>query len=625
MIIRSMTASFGVLDHRTLELKPGLNIIEAPNESGKSTWCAFIRAMLYGLDASRKDRGGARPDKLRFSPWSGAPMEGVMELTWQGKDVTVSRSSPSAAAPMRDWSAVYSGTGRSVRELSGADAGELLTGVPEAVFRRTAFIDGMAVAVTQTPELEKRIAAVASSGEEDASYTEAAERLKSWKRSLRYREQGKLPALDREIAALDAELDRREKAETELAGLYGEEATLEQALQERDESADSDSLQYVLGQAMELDREAELRAGESERIRRELQNGVLHGREPTRQLCEEVRADARRLRTAAKDAAAPIPGRAGWMICFALALVLSIIGLRLKPMLFIAAASLLGGSWMLVRYLRLARRKNRAVNAAERLKKKYAVPDGETLEKRLGEYRSQYEEYEALVEAERELRKEGASLRSAAGKLVRQESEPDPEREKIRLRLEEVRRQKAVLLSGLDKSEDPASLRERLAADRARRALLEQKEKALDAALEALAEAEEELRSRFSPALSRKTAELFIRLTDGKYDDLVLDDSLSASVRLGGEIVYHDVSFLSRGARQQLYLALRLALCTLLPAQEPCPLILDDALLSFDDERLRTALDVLSELAVERQILLYTCQKRERKLLKTDQATVIRA
>jgi len=42
--IYSMTATFGKLQHETLHFEEGLNIIEAPNEWGKSTWCAFITA-----------------------------------------------------------------------------------------------------------------------------------------------------------------------------------------------------------------------------------------------------------------------------------------------------------------------------------------------------------------------------------------------------------------------------------------------------------------------------------------------------------------------------------------------------------------------------------------------------
>ena len=47
MLIRRMTATFGRLREQTLELQDGLNILQAPNETGKSTWCAFLLAMLY--------------------------------------------------------------------------------------------------------------------------------------------------------------------------------------------------------------------------------------------------------------------------------------------------------------------------------------------------------------------------------------------------------------------------------------------------------------------------------------------------------------------------------------------------------------------------------------------------
>ncbi|MGI6578261.1 MAG: AAA family ATPase [Eubacteriales bacterium] len=55
MTIREMQATFGKLDSKTLLLSEGLNIIEGANESGKSTWCAFIRAMFYGINTSERD------------------------------------------------------------------------------------------------------------------------------------------------------------------------------------------------------------------------------------------------------------------------------------------------------------------------------------------------------------------------------------------------------------------------------------------------------------------------------------------------------------------------------------------------------------------------------------------
>ena len=112
MKINKLTASFGKLENETLSLHPGLNVIYAPNESGKSTWCAFIRAMLYGIDSSERSRAGYMPDKLRYAPWSGAPMEGSMELTSDHFDITITRTTRTKSAPMREFTATYTEIGR---------------------------------------------------------------------------------------------------------------------------------------------------------------------------------------------------------------------------------------------------------------------------------------------------------------------------------------------------------------------------------------------------------------------------------------------------------------------------------------------------------------------------------
>ena len=77
MRFRTIGATFGALERRSLTLGPGLNVVEAPNESGKSTLAAFLRTMLYGLPT--RDRG-ALADKNRYQPWSGSPMQGTLEL-----------------------------------------------------------------------------------------------------------------------------------------------------------------------------------------------------------------------------------------------------------------------------------------------------------------------------------------------------------------------------------------------------------------------------------------------------------------------------------------------------------------------------------------------------------------
>ena len=105
---------------------------------------------------------------------------------------------------------------------------------------------------------------------------------------------------------------------------------------------------------------------------------------------------------------------------------------------------------------------------------------------------------------------------------------------------------------------------------------------------------------------------IFTKQTQGKYNKVVLSKDMVPSAQEAGEILPHEAAVLSQGTADQLYLAVRLAICQLvLPGDDPAPILLDDALVTFDDDRMAAALDYLVELAKDRQILLFTCQRRE--------------
>ena len=76
-----------------------------------------------------------------------------------------------------------------------------------------------------------------------------------------------------------------------------------------------------------------------------------------------------------------------------------------------------------------------------------------------------------------------------------------------------------------------------------------------------------------------------------------------------GEDILRQILWRSDGTMDQLYLALRLAVAEALAPD--APLILDDALVRFDDTRLKATLGILREEAGEKQILLFTCHGRE--------------
>ena len=161
---------------------------------------------------------------------------------------------------------------------------------------------------------------------------------------------------------------------------------------------------------------------------------------------------------------------------------------------------------------------------------------------------------------------------------------------------------------------DPAELEARREALTAQAEHLSRRYDALERALDALEAANSELQTRFSPQISSLAGKLLAKLTGARYDTVLLGSSMQAETRETGELVTRQLLYLSGGTADQVYLAVRLAICRLALGAD-VPVVLDDALVRFDDERLRAALALLKEEAASRQIILFTCQRREQAAL----------
>ncbi len=121
--------------------------------------------------------------------------------------------------------------------------------------------------------------------------------------------------------------------------------------------------------------------------------------------------------------------------------------------------------------------------------------------------------------------------------------------------------------------------------------------------------------SRYASSFAAPTAErasvLFERLTLGKYRRISVDP-FDSELRVATDSKELTPAELSRGTRAQMYLALRLAsLESYFAHHEPVPLVLDDLLVDFDDERASAAFEVLGELSERVQILYFTHLSRD--------------
>ena len=703
-----MRATFGKLQDQTLELQPGLNCIYAPNESGKSTWSHFLRIMLYGL--STRDRGELA-DKNRFAPWSGAAMRGQLDvIDSNGTHLTLSRDTRRANAPMGYFACTYTGTADAVPGIDGQNAGETLLGVPREVFERSAFIRQSALAVDSDAELERRIAALITTGEEGASYTEVRDRLKKQlNRRRSNRTTGQIPALEREIADLESQRAHRDDltrqaaaAQQQLDSLrqQAEELQAQQALWRQRQQLDA-IRQYRQAQtaAEEAQRKAAWLLSESAAAlpedslltRMEGQCAALQTSQAT---LHQAQAEAQIRKAEADDAAAccaahPLSPN-DETSCQARLDAITAPAVPSPLLMIVGILLILGG--VCAALLRLAflafavigvgltvtglLRRKRAIAAQAK-----AAADRTALETRIAGYlpllhqqretawRSQeatataaglaavqqqqlltllgalqpyaptaadlgsvqmallhLRQQRTALSAARQAAREAAMRRDLLKQHLPESPLPDSDAplpqpaiscEQLETLLPQIAAQQQAARSRLDtltgqlRSLDSADdLDAQLLQHRQQLQQLQEEYDAVALAMEVLDEANATLQNRFSPALGAQAAEIFAKITKGRYQKVLL--SRDFALETDSEGAQRSVQLLSQGAADQLYLAVRLAICDLvLPEEKHVPLILDDALLSFDDDRLHAALDYLLEESESRQILLFTCQKRE--------------
>ncbi|MBN1856077.1 MAG: AAA family ATPase [Dehalococcoidia bacterium] len=124
------------------------------------------------------------------------------------------------------------------------------------------------------------------------------------------------------------------------------------------------------------------------------------------------------------------------------------------------------------------------------------------------------------------------------------------------------------------------------------------------------------------PDVIRAAQSTFGTMTDGRYERLLKPiDSDELHVR---DVSGNDrtVDQLSRGTREQLYLAMRLGLIEQYEQQhEPMPVIMDDILVNFDDERGVLAVEALARFAKDRQVIVMTCHESTLSLYRQAGAT----
>ena len=132
----------------------------------------------------------------------------------------------------------------------------------------------------------------------------------------------------------------------------------------------------------------------------------------------------------------------------------------------------------------------------------------------------------------------------------------------------------------------------------------------LELAMAVLTESFSEVRRSYGSVLDNKTGEIFSGITGGKYNGINVSKSFDISVQKTDIFGSFDSAYLSSGTVDQAYLSLRLALSELITDENgTLPIMLDDSLAQFDDNRQKIALEYLKKYSNKNQIIMFTCHK----------------
>ncbi len=707
-------ASFGKLKNVCVSAEKGINILSAPNESGKSTLAAFMKFVFYGFVGARMQTLSENERKL-YTPWDGEICEGSITVTADGTKYTVHRrclASGKETAEIINYS-----TGKA--EFIGETAGEVFFGVSEEVFARTLFFRQLTTPQSKDEILADRLRNIAISADEQVSTKKAISKLNECKNELKGRlGSGLIPKAEKERDALEeaiteatavrkevervgGEIKKRSadmaSAAEQLEILNEERRNIEKydaltrlrninrlALEEKNARGEYESASAGLKQRDDGAAFSALYAKnteyvavcrECEKTEREL-NEACEARdaliEEAKITPENAKKAEKLLKSSKKGSkilflAAAVLVVAGVITSLAdagtmgLGIIIAVAGvfaavfgavIMAKPAGFAREIGFKGAGEMekaVIALPALEKQINEAARKAEMLEGEYgecktkcAILKRE-LDEGIGRYtdvaEGNYEERLQLIlrlssesgeklavwrakKEELDNATKGVDINALAEEA--RGAEP-PERDKAKVDLEirfysdkhyklsELNRADELTLATLEaKCGDPAVLVGKRDSLNARINELEAKHKAYETAVKAIEDAADYMKSMVAPRIGERADEYFSAATGGKYSAFEIDTKLSMSF---GEDMRRSCDYLSAGTRDSAYLSLRLALADMLFGGCGVPILLDDAFVRMDDNRLRMMSGALNEAAKKHQIFILTHGNREKEAL----------
>ena len=597
---------FGKLENKEIKMSENINLIYGNNEAGKSTLLKFIAGMFYGISKNKNKKEFS--DYERYKPWNKDEFSGKIIYQLDNNEQYEVFRDFTKKNPI-----IYNKNGEDISKHFNIDktkGNEFFyeqTQIDEETFFSTAMISQKQVVLDNNEQqtLTQKMANILSTGEENISYRKAMEKLN--KKQLE--EIGTERTNERPINIINSKIEEIKEEIKEIN------------LEKERKNEVAENIKNIEKEILEKNTKIELikeikKYKEEERIEEEK---IKINKKIIEEENEKINNLKNKINNEQKN-----KNKKNYLlfIMFLLIIINILLLIFNKNKIFLwtlIAFSIISIFLIIFNYRKKIKNKNLQKDYKNKIKNEIEIIENniENIENK-------------IKNTEREINEntktEKLLIKNKYNKNIEEiDNLLNLNSEKINIELEETENVLSASRLKLNTNEiDYKNLEEKenkyVELEEKLQGYLQEKEdlKSLNNSIEltkqALENAYKKMKNEITPKFTKNLSEIVEKISAGKYKNVKFMDGEGIIVELeNGE--YVNANKLSIGTIDQLYLSLRLSAIQEI-SEENMPIILDEAFAYYDTERLTNILTYLNKTYTNKQIIIFTCSKREQEILE---------
>lgn len=629
MIINKLKINeYGKLHNKEIELSNNINIIYGNNESGKSTLFNFIINSLYGISKNKKGRDISDFDK--YLPWGKEEFSGKIEYELDNKEKYEIYRDFKKKNPI-----IYNKNHEDISKEFNIDKNkgnqffEEQTKINENIFLSTFAIMQKEVKLEKDVQnlLIQKISNIISTGKHNTSYKKAIERINKRQTD----EIGTSRTRGKPINVISEKLTKIEQEKSEL----GKEVNIKQEKEESKKSLEeiSEHKTYERNILKEIINIKNNQKIEQEKIN--IKNNIADDNENKINYLEKEKSELEKeeknlLNSKIKNKKKLLNKKI--LICLILFILMNIVQFIFVKNKLINYIFSLTTATILIFYLLSNKIKNKN-NKKIILNKKQEIENKiNSLENEIKVLKNNKNNIEKEIEKnklENNLKKKSEieKIKNKYNDIFSEKEiieiinyeNPENEIDEIEKNINNDKIKVETINIELKNIED--KIERYSTIEEERRNLLEERknietlERSMQIAKDTLTSAYEEMKNNINPQFVKQLSINISKITNKKYKNIIFNDKDGLIIELeNGQYISADR--LSVGTIEQIYLALRFAILMEI-TDEKIPVFLDEAFAFYDTDRLKDTLKYFNSKFKDRQIIIFTCTRREKEILES--------